>query len=100
MVVFYNHEKTVGGEIMENKEMTLGGTPEAMKPVFADNILLTFQPEESTDSKERHGHLRLTFTDMSRGQVVSEIVVSRIHAKKLVGLLQTKLSEIDTWMQT
>lgn len=85
---------------MEKKHIPVAGTPGLVKPLFADAVQTTIGVKETKNKKERIGHVRLTFIDMLRRQVLAEIVIDHLHARELARILSENVKNLDIALKT
>lgn len=63
-------------------------------PVFADEVFISSRLKVSK-TKRAAGFIRLQFVDMSTAQIISDITIDIVTAESLIGILKTKLEEVD-----
>jgi hypothetical protein len=82
------------------EKMKIKRNPFLVKPIFANEVFLVCEVKGNKKTKKAEGFIRLLFMD-TRGNVVSEIVLSKITAEALsriltknVKLLEEKIEEV------
>lgn len=70
------------------------------KPLFADEVVLgvSVKASKEKDEKgriEKEGHMRFSFIDAIRGQIIAEVVLSSMTAKALLKILDRNLKKLD-----
>lgn len=81
------------------KEFDIKLTPGLHPPMFADAITLAVTVRQSKDGKDKAGHLRLTFLDSQKHQILSEIVIDHMHAREFSKVLGENIKALDGAMR-
>ena len=69
--------------------------PSKVKPVFADDVVVSFIVKRSKDGKRVDSAIRLSFIDSMRKEVIAEVVISPVTADALSKILEGSLKRLD-----
>ena len=61
--------------------------PSKEKPVFADDIMISFIVKKEKDGGAKDAMVRISFVDSLRKEIISDVVISPITARALVQVL-------------
>lgn len=75
--------------------MNVRDTPGLVKPVFGDEIMVSFLVKK-TEQGNQDPVVRIGFVDALRKQMVADIVVTPTTARALVKMLQGTLDKLDS----
>ena len=81
----------------EPQKVQIRGTPAIVKPLFADEVMLgiTVKATQTEDGVKKEGLIRLSFLDVVRGQLLTEVVITPATAKSLSKILNNDLKRMD-----
>ncbi len=82
----------------EPQKVQIRGTAAIVKPLFADEVMLgiTVKATKTEDGViKKEGLIRLSFLDVVRGQLLSEVVITPTTAKSLAKILNNDLKRMD-----
>lgn len=85
---------------MDKKQVNINIDP-TIKPLFADEVAVVSSVKQNNkEDKEKEGNLSLIFIDTFSQKAVARVVLSRITAKALVGILKKAIEELDKKVKT
>jgi len=70
-----------------------------VKPVFGDEVFVSFTLKKSKDGKRKDVVIRLSFVDSMRKEVVADVVVTPVTAEAMIKILQGTLKKVDEVME-
>lgn len=82
---------------MEKKKLQIRGTPSQIKPVFADEAMvgISIKATKAGNEVKKQGVIRLSFIDVIRKQMLSEVVLLPETAKALHRVLGQTLRKFE-----
>jgi hypothetical protein len=78
--------------------LALKGTPTSIKPMFADEVMVSVGMKAVKDEKgkiKKEGVVRIGFIDMVRGQLLGEFILTPITANAFLRVLSANLKKLD-----